>query len=652
MSFFTTIQNQQAYLQSALNSAASQDDLETQSMEAEQSLQNDDNIAAQALKSAGMSDLFLGAPVALRGLIEAPAVYSKAKEAYAGLKESYGKIKAKAQEIKDLVTTAPEKLQALREANAGEGLSAEDLQAKVVELFGEKIGNGAVGKAIIDNLSKFKEAHGKIKQAALEHYQAGQDLATKANEHMATLKDMAEKPLSTLSAEDLMTGLKSTKAFNDIHEAVTESSKQFTSAIPSTEELTARLEAIKARATGFPATLQEAAAPLISQVTSEIPTSFEGLASKVPSSFEELARGGRKSIAARMADITPLEGLRTAGEATLRQTFQPLMEKVTSLKTATTEKLKSLKSTQSDIESQLQGNVPSELRSSLEANLDIVKGKIMDEQRNIDTSNRLASLSEPEPKLVSAARGEVDLVEPKISVARNVPQLPEMEGIERIAPTKGSPFETLAREGLGETKGISSYYSKAKDYLSSLKDSAPSKILGGTLGAGLEGVNVAAGVESARQLAEGKFSAMNVLQTSQLKSAPEALQGAVSTIGEGIKATGERGANFVQGATDTLKDYADKARSSISDTFDLLKSHVAESGAEDVAKGIAEKGISGFLGEAVLGAIPVVGEIADIGLGIGSVIEAIKDIGHKAPVAAPAPSIVEGVQVSRQAGIY
>jgi len=652
MSFFTTIANQQQYLQSALNSAASQDDLETQSMEAEQSLQNDDNIAAQALKSAGMSDLFLGAPVALRGLIEAPAVYGRAKEAYAGLKESYGKIKAKAQEIKDLVTTAPEKLQALREANAGEGLSAEDLQAKVVELFGEKIGNGAVGKAIIDNLSKFKEAHGKIKQAALEHYQAGQDLATKANEHMATLKDMAEKPLSTLSAEDLMTGLKSSKAFNDIHEAVTESSKQFTSAIPSTEELTARLEAIKARATGFSNTLQEEAAPIISQVTSEIPTSFEGLASKVPSSFEELARGGRKAIAARMADITPLEGLRTAGEASLRQTFQPLMEKVTSLKTATTEKIKSLKSTQSDIESQLQGNVPSELRSRLEANLERVKGRITDEQRNISTSNRLASLSEPEPKLVSAARGEVDLVEPKIPVARNVPQLPEMEGIERIAPTKGSPFESLAREGLGETKGISSYYSKAKDYLSSLRDSAPSKILGGTLGAGLEGVNVAAGVESARQLAEGKFSAMNVLQTSQLKSAPEALQGAVSTIGEGIKATGERGANFVKGATDTLKDYADKARSSISDTFDLLKSHVAESGAEDVAKGIAEKGISGFLGEAVLGAIPVVGEIADIGLGIGSVIEAIKDIDHKAPVAAPAPSIVEGTQVSRQAGVY
>lgn len=652
MSFFTTIANQQQYLQTALNSAASQDDLETQSMEAEQSLQNDDNIAAAALKSAGMSDLFLGAPVALRGLIEAPAIYGKAKEAYAGLKETYGKIKAKAQEVKDLVTTAPEKLKALREANAGEGLSAEDLQAKVVELFGDKIGNGAVGKSIIENLSKFKEAHGKIKQAALDHYQAGQDLANKANEHMATLKDMAEKPLSSLSAEDLMTGLKSSKAFNDIHEAVTESSKQFSSTIPSTEELTARLNAIKTRATEIPAALQEAVAPIVSQVASEIPTSFEGLTRKVPSSFEELARGGRKSIIPRMADITPLEGLRTAGETTIRQSFQPLIEKVASLKTATTEKIKSLKSTQSDIERQLQGNVSSELQSRLEAQLQSVKGRIINEQGNISTSNRLSSLSEPEPKLVSAAKGEVDLVEPKISVARNVPQLPEMEGMERIAPTKGTPFETLAREGLGETKGISTYYSKAKDYLSSLRDSAPSKILGGTLGAGLEGLNVAAGVESAKQLAEGKFSAMNVLQTSQLKSAPEALKGAVSTIGEGIKATGQRGVNFVEGATNTLKEYADKARSTVSDTMDLLKSHVAESGAEDVAKGIAEKGLGSFLGEAVLGAVPVVGEIADVGLGIASIFEAIKDIGHKAPVAPPAPSIVEGTQVSHQAGIY
>ena len=478
MSFFTTIANQQQYLQSALNSAASQDDLETQSMEAEQSLQNEDRIGNDALKSSGMSDLFLGAPVALRGLIEAPAIYGKAKEAYAGLKETYGKIKAKAQEVKDLVTTAPEKLKALREANAGEGLSAEDLQAKVVELFGDKIGNGAVGKSIIENLSKFKEAHGKIKQAALDHYQAGQDLANKANEHMATLKDMAEKPLSSLSAEDLMTGLKSSKAFNDIHEAVTESSKQFSSTIPSTEELTARLNAIKTRATEIPAALQEAVAPIVSQVASEIPTSFEGLTRKVPSSFEELARGGRKSIIPRMADITPLEGLRTAGETSIRQSFQPLMEKVTSLKTATTEKIKSLKSTQSDIERQLQGNVSSELQSRLESQLQSVKGRIINEQGNISTSNRLPSLSEPEPKLVSAAKGEVDLVEPKISVARNVPQLPEMEGMERIAPTKGTPFETLAREGLGETKGISTYYSKAKDYLSSLRDSAPSKILG------------------------------------------------------------------------------------------------------------------------------------------------------------------------------
>lgn len=636
MSFFTTIQNSQAYLQSALNSASSQDDLETQSMESEMSLQNEDNIAAQALKSAGMSDLFLGAPVALRGLIEAPAVYDRAKEAYAGLKDTYYKIKSKAEELHNLVTTAPEKLKALREANAGEGLSPEDLQAKVVELFGEKIGNSAVGKSIVENLNKFKEAHGQLKQAALEHYEAGKGLLAKAEEHVANVKSVAEKPLESLSSSDLGQALRSSDIVNQIHGAVTEGAKQFTSALPSTEELSARLEAIKSKVE-----------PTMEAVTSEIPKSFEGLNKKIPYTFEELAKSGKKAIASRLPEMTPLEGLRTAGETTLKRTvLEPFMEKVSSLKTSVTDRIKALKSQQEEITSKLlTGDVPEQLKSQLEAQLTSIKGKILNEQGNISTSNRLASLNEAEPKMVSAAKGEVDLVEPKIASARN-------KAFERIAPKPESSFESLAKKGLGETEGISSYYAKAKNYLSTLKESSPGKILGGTLGAGLEGVNVAAGVESARQLAEGHLSAMNVLQTSQLKNAPEALKGAVSTIGEGIKATGQKGVNFVEGATNTLKEYADKARSSVSDTMDLLKSHIAESGAEDVAKGIAEKGLGSFLGEAVLGSIPVVGEIADIGLGIGSVVEAIKDIGHKAPVAPAAPSIVEGTQVSRQAGVY
>jgi len=637
MSFFTTLANQQGYLQSALNSASSQDDLETQSMESEQSLQNEDNIATQALKSAGMSDLFLGAPVALRGLIEAPAVYGRAKEAYAGLKDTYNTIKEKAKELHNLVTTAPEKLKALREANAGEGLNPEDLQAKVVELFGEKIGNSAVGKSIIENLGKFKEAHGQLKQAALEHYEAGKGLLAKAEEHVANVKSMAERPLESLSSSDLGEAFRSSDIVNQIHGAVTEGAKQFTSALPSTEELTGRLESIKSKV-----------APVIESVTSEIPKSFEGLNKKIPYTFEELAKSGKKAVASRLPEMTPLEGLRTAGETTLKRTvLEPFMEKVSSLKTSVTDRIKALKSQQEEITSKLlTGDVPEELKSQLEAQLTSIKGKILGEQGNISTSNRLASLSEAEPKMVSAAKGEVDLVEPKIASARN-------KAFERIAPKPESSFESLAKKGLSDSEtGLSSYYSKAKNYLTTLKESSPGKILGGTLGAGLEGVNVAAGVESARQIASGHINAMNVLQTSQLKNAPEALKGAVSTIGEGIKATGERGANFVEGATNTLKEYADKARSTVSDTMDLLKSHIAESGAEDVAKGIAEKGLGSFLGEAVLGSIPVVGEIADIGLGIGSVVEAIKDIGHKAPVAPPAPSIVEGAQVSHSAGIY
>ena len=736
MSFFTTIQNSQAYLQSALNSAASQNDLETQSMEAEQSLQNEDNIGNDALKSSGMSDLFLGAPVALRGLIEAPAVYGRAKEAYAGLKDTYYKIKAKAEELHNLVTTAPEKLKALRDANIGEGLSPEALQAKVVELFGEKIGNSAVGKSIIENLGKYKEAHGQLKQAAIEHYEEANKLLSQAREHVNTVKTIAEKPLESLTQSDLAQSLRSGDIVNQIHGAVTEGTKQFKSALPSSEELTARLEAIKTKLaptiqsfitqppqqeaaleipkktesttggdaermkrlmdqeTNIKARISSGVAPKESlalnnrleeienlqnnilkkrdipvdtitkdRVTIEknkladlaaeepLPASFEKLGAKTPSAFEALAKGGRKGIVARTPDMTALEGLKSTGVSSLKSSIlEPAMDTITKLNASTTERLRGLKSQQEELENRLIGNVPEDIRSKINQDIQSIKGKILSEEGNISTSNRISSLSEPEPKIVSAAKGEVDLVEPKVVSLRNKAQ--PLNPINRIAPEKESAFESLAKEGLAETKGVKSYYQKAKNYLTTLKESAPSKIVGGTLEAGLEGLNVAGGVESARQLAEGHFSAMNVLQTSQLKNAPEALRGAVSTIGEGIKATGERGTNLVENATNTLHEYANKAQSTVSDTIDLLKSHIAESGAEDVAKGIAEKGIGSFLGEAVLGTIPVVGEISDLALGIGSVVEAIKDIGHKAPVAAPAPSIIEGTQVSRQAGVY
>jgi len=641
MSFFTSLQNQQSYLQNALNSAASQADLEIQTTEAEQSLQNSDNIAAQALKSAGMSDLFLGAPVALRGLIQAPEIFQKAqegyaglKETYAGLKEKYATIKAKAEEVKNLVSGAPEKLKALREAAIDPSMTPESIQAKVVELFGEKIGNGAVGKTIVDNLSKFKTAHESIKAAAIEHIAAGSSISDTLDGHLKTIEGALQKVGA--SPEQTAEILSKRVAGGAVRGA-------FSEALGEGEE---------AVGGGFQSLISKAlkSSDAIEKIHSTI-TGETSLPSSIPSSFSELAERGTSAIAKRTAEMTPLLE-RTAGEAVARSSvLQPFMEKVSSLKAATSEKLKSLQAKQEEITNRLNEGVEPEIRSRLESQLTSLKSSALAEQTNIRTSNRLASLNQEEPKMVSAARGEVDLVEPKVATSRNV--APEFDPVERISPQKGSAFESLAKEGLSDTDaGLRGYYSKAKDYLTAVKESAFGKIGGGTLGAGLEGLNVMGGVEAAKALTQGRVSAMNVLQTSQLKSAPEALQGAISTIGEGIKATGAKGASIVENATNTLNDYATRAKSTISDTFDMLKSSIAESGAEDVAKGIAEKGIGSFLGEAVLGTIPIVGEVADVSLGIGSIVEAIKDIDKKPQVAAPQPDIVQGVQQNRQAGVY
>ena len=599
MSFFTSLQNQQSYLQNALNSAASQADLEIQSADTEQSLQNEDNIAAQALKSAGMSDLFLGAPVALRGLIQAPEIFQKAQEGYAGLKETYAglkdkyaTLKAKAEEVKNLVSGAPEKLKALREAAIDPSMTPESLQAKVVELFGEKIGNGAVGKTIVDNLSKFKAAHESIKAAAIEHIAAGSNISDTLDGHLKTIEGALQK-------------------------------------VGASPEQTAEILSKRVAGGAVKGALSEA---LGAEGEAEA-GGFQSLISKALKSSDAIEK-----IHSSITGTPLLE--RPAGEAVARSSrLQPFMEKVESLKASTTERMKALQASQEEITNRLNEGVSPEIRSRLESQLTSLKSSALAEQTNIRMSNRLASLNQEEPKMVSSARGEVDLVEPKVANSRNI--------------ALDSPFESLAKEGLSDADaGLRGYYSKAKDYLSALKDSAFGKITGGTLGAGLEGLNVMGGVEAAKELTQGRVSAMNVLQTSQLKSAPEALKGAVSTIGEGIKATGQKGASIVENATNTLNDYAEKAKSSISDTFDLLKSSIAKSGAEDVAKGIAEKGIGSFLGEAVLGAVPIVGEIADVGLGIGSIFEAIKDIDKKPQVAAPQPVVVQGVQQNRQAGIY
>ena len=727
MSFFTTLQNQQAYLQNALNSAASQADLEIQSMDTEQSLQNEDNIANAALKSAGMSDLFLGAPVALRGLIEAPAIIEKAKENYEGIKESYagmkerfGVLKGKAEEMWSMIKSAPDKLKALRESAVDPSMTPESLQAKVTELFGEKIGNGAVGNMIVKKLNQFKEAHDSIKAAALEHIGAGNDLSDVIKGHLKNVEDALNAGASPEKVSKMLNALKSGEAIDKMHETITGKSKrpmevemkEYSSNKPQPLLSEGALDRMKTlneeerqlrsttmgemtpemvESTGKKLTaireeqvklLQGSGVPVkelgndeIRNMVNELTNNetsrtnnfttsndftenevkmkypelnkgdFQPLNKAVPSSFEELAKGGKKAIVKKTPEMTALtEG---TGESVLkRSVLQPFMEKVNTLKTATTERLKGLQSQVGDITQQLSGEIPATLRTNLEAQLQLVKNKIAGEVGNISTSNRIASLNEAEPKMVSAAKGEVDLVEPKIESARN-------KSFERIAPQKDSPFSNLAKEGLNSSEtGLSSYYSKAKNYLTTLKESSPSKILGGTLGAGLEGLNTFGGVEAAKALTQGHISAMNVLQTSQLKSAPSAFEGAFNTIKEGVKATGEKGASLVENATNTLNEYATRAKSTISDTFDLLKSHVAESGAEDVAKGIAEKGLGSFLGEAVLGAVPIVGEVADAALGIGSIVEAIKDIGHKAAAPAPQPNIVQGVQQSHQAGIY
>ena len=153
------------------------------------------------------------------------------------------------------------------------------------------------------------------------------------------------------------------------------------------------------------------------------------------------------------------------------------------------------------------------------------------------------------------------------------------------------------------------------------------------------------------------MSAQNLLGAKQLEGAPELVSSVGSGIQKGVSSLSEKAGN-------TLSEYAAKAKASVSDTMDLIKSNLGKAGmsggekvageevAGKVGEDIAEKGLGELGLEAGLATIPVVGEIADIGLGVGAVISAVKDLFKKPTVAPIMPTVAQGLQVTRQAGVY
>ena len=201
-----------------------------------------------------------------------------------------------------------------------------------------------------------------------------------------------------------------------------------------------------------------------------------------------------------------------------------------------------------------------------------------------------------------------------------------------------------------------SAYDAAKSAFTSLGESALGKVSKAVGGTAIEALNIYGGIQGAEGLAKGNVNISNVLQAQTLKGAPEAVGEVAGYVQKGVSSISKT-------AGETLSSYAERAKQGVSDTMDLIKSSITsgaekigasigEGVAEKVGTGIAEKGLGELGLEAGLATIPIVGEVSDIALGIGSIVSAVKDLFHHPDKPVAAPTIIQGAQISRQAGVY
>lgn len=592
MSFFQSIGGYESYLQNALQSASNNQAIEEQMQGNEQSMQNEDNIANEALKSAGLSDLFLGSPIAIKAISEGKGIYSRAKSAYADIKESYNTIKARSADLKDFLTTGPEKLQQLKEASLGADMTPEALTAKMTELFGEKYAKSAVGKIIMNKVDEYKKGFEDLKGKLGEHLEAGNELHARIEAGKTKFGELLSKPVEQLSSQELNVASHFKNILEKAHGVIGQ----------GVNELEAKKSALAQAFKDSPSRLER----LKGLSDEAIASDFEKLKSVAS---RAISQGGE--VVQKMAEASPLAEVRTAA----RRAPQPTSTRKYETK-------------------------PSEFRNPL-----------FDEG------------AADQPVSTRFIAKDFSRVEPTIAAPRNVAS----GGL-----SYGSPFDyaSAAVEGVGkvpvlpvEAKDVlsafdsfkakaGSAYDAAKSAFTSLGESAIGKVGKAIGGTAVEALNVYGGIQGVQGLAKGQVTPSNILQAQALKGAPEAVGEVAGYVQKGVSSISKT-------AGDTLASYAEKAKQGVSDTMDLIKSSITSGGeklgeglAEKVGAGVAEKGLGELGLEAGLAAVPIFGEVADAALGIGSIVSAVKDLFSKPDKPVAAPTIIQGAQISRQAGIY
>lgn len=665
MSFFQAYQDQQNNLQASLNAAATQVD----ELQSDQAMGQQDKFAQQALHAAGLESLIIGAPVAFGAIGKAKEVYQSALEKWDELKGRYETLKAQGQDIKDALTKG---MNFDEIKNKLIGLSPEEIQKTLVSKFGDKLANSPLAQELKDKMAKITETHDNLKATVLEHVDQAQALKDKLGETEEQAKALASGAINDVTAAALEQRVKSIQS---IHEAVNGVSDKVLAAgselaVNPLDLRTAQvkpnsivaLEDLKAR----PLTVNEMRANL----TTDLHRKFLADNSNPENIFDS-------------PHLDKLREVTRASDAQVKKIYNE-----TSATKADTPVLDhSLSSVKLSYETPARTEAPSSvlrnpdllqkyktaeqrilkakndmLTEKNPVELERLKGIVSDSQRDISTTSRLGELAKITPpeglsfldNVRSTARGAISKM-----TGQAVEKMPNIEAT------------TSESEGLGSM--ISKFKQSAANAVDNLKASFKSTAVGGAVSGALEseaaqnlskigggllrGANVAGAGLSIEQLGKhygqmsGSQRAQESFQASQIKEVPEL----ASDLGQGIKTTVS---SISKSAGDQLNAFTDTAKATFQNGLEAMKSKVAEFTGKQIGEQVGEKVAEGvgkdsaleIAGDTIMSSIPVVGEIADIGLGLFSLGEGIKDLtAHRE--AAPAMPRQE-VQMAQQHGVY
>ena len=664
MSFFQAYQDQQNNLQGALNAATGQMD----ELQSDDAMEQQDKYAQQALKSAGLESLIIGAPVAFGAISKAKDIYKTAMDKWDELKGRYETLKARGQEIKDSLTKG---------MNFDEikskliGLSPEEIQKTLVSQFGDKLANSPLAQELKDKMAKITETHDNLKSSVLDHIDNAEKLKDKLTEAQAEAEALSSGAINDITTTALASKVNAIQA---VHDAVNGVSDNILLAGSGFSSDPLDLRTAKVQPEEIKATENLGERPLsVSEMRASLTTDLHSKFLNDNRNPEDIFDSPH---------LTKLREVTKASDAQVKKIYN----EGSAIKADTPVLDHSLSNVKLSYETPVRTEAPASvlrdpgllqkyktaeqrilkakndiLTTKEPVELDRLNGIIADSQRDISTTSRLAELGKIAP---SQGLGFIDNVK---TSARSV--FSKMTG----QLTEDMPKLPMAGESEGLGGLISKYRQSASDAIDNLKSSFRSTAVGGAVSGALEseaaqnlskvgggllsGVNVAGAGLSIEQLGKhfnqmsGSQKAMDSFQASQIKEVPEL----ASDISRGVQTTVS---SISKSAGDQLNAFTDTAKATFQNGLEAMKSKVAEltgrqigeKTAEVVGEKVGEDSALEIAGESALSAIPVVGEIADVGLGLFSLGEGIKDLFSHRAAAPQAPR--QEVQMTQQFGVY